>query len=219
MTNEEQKVEKITLQNIRDVFIIAGIFLFFTGWIFVYYYYEYFGISFLSVRVDYATYLVYSFKVFSSYGYAPMIALTAISSIVIYRRKKNILAMILFALILIPSLFALAKKVGHDEALNLRHHCASELREVQFIFRDTRGLTGYGNISDSILSGNIIVKNDMASLTNKAGASPLYLLGENENYFIVLNQPPASAEVKAVPIGELFFIDKKDVLYAKIPVR
>jgi hypothetical protein len=65
------KSNEIFLGDLRDILIIAGIFLFFTGWIYIYYFYDYFGISIL----DYATFIVYSFVVLISYYGSPLFGL------------------------------------------------------------------------------------------------------------------------------------------------
>src|SRR5258705_245203 len=112
---EESESFKVSLQDLRDILIIAGIYLFFTGWIYVYYFYDYFGIGLSLVNVDYTTYLVYSFLL----------------------KDANI-------------------------------------------------------------------------------PSQLFLLGQNNEYFFVLVQQPPINDIKALPLGAIYFVDKKNVLYSKI---
>ncbi|MDP4260986.1 MAG: hypothetical protein Q8941_00530 [Bacteroidota bacterium] len=55
-----------TLSKIRDLTIIIGIYLYFIAWVYVHFYYQQFGISTESVKIDYSTYLVYSYNVLIS---------------------------------------------------------------------------------------------------------------------------------------------------------
>lgn len=55
-----------TLKQIRDLTIIMGIYLYFISWVYVHFYYQQFGISTESVKIDYNSYLVYSYNVLTS---------------------------------------------------------------------------------------------------------------------------------------------------------
>ena len=54
------------LKRIRDLTIIVGIYLYFIAWIYVHFYYQQFGVSTESVRIDYSSYLMYSYNVLTS---------------------------------------------------------------------------------------------------------------------------------------------------------
>jgi hypothetical protein len=54
------------LKQIRDLTIIVGIYLYFIAWVYVHFYYEQFGISTESVKIDYNSYLMYSYNVVTS---------------------------------------------------------------------------------------------------------------------------------------------------------
>lgn len=55
-----------TLKKIRDLTILIGIYLYFIAWIYIHFYYQQFGISTESVKIDYSSYLMYSYNVLSS---------------------------------------------------------------------------------------------------------------------------------------------------------
>lgn len=55
-----------TLKLIRDLTIVVGIYLYFIAWVYVHFYYQQFGISTESIKIDYNSYLVYSYNVLSS---------------------------------------------------------------------------------------------------------------------------------------------------------
>ena len=55
-----------SLSKLRDLTIIVGIYLYFIAWVYVHYYYQQFGISTSSLKIDYSTYLMYSYNVLIS---------------------------------------------------------------------------------------------------------------------------------------------------------
>jgi len=209
--------EKISISDVRDILIIAGVFLFFTGWIYNFYFYDYFGISISLVSVDYTTYIVYSFVVLVSYHWLPLLGL--MSLVVIYSAwlKKYFTLTALIALLLFPGLYLLAKKVANDKAVELRT-LRTSMRQIVFVFKDDVGYLGYKFNNDSLPGKNVLVKHDLDILKNTAFPGQLYLLGQNQDYFFVLYQPSPAPDIKGLPLGDIYFVDKKEVLYSKITI-
>src|ERR1035438_4908527 len=110
---------KFSIGDLRDLLIIGGSFFFFTGWIYIYYFYDYFGISLSLVSIDYSTFIVYSFVVMISYYGLPLAGV--ITLVLSYRLwlKKYVTLMVLVALLLFPGLFVLAKSVANEKAVAL----------------------------------------------------------------------------------------------------
>lgn len=54
------------LTQIRDLTIIVGIYLYFIAWVYVTFYYSQFGISTEAIKIDYNSYLMYSYNVLRS---------------------------------------------------------------------------------------------------------------------------------------------------------
>lgn len=220
MTSKEAgltETGKISLGDLRDILIIAGVFLFFTGWIYNYYFYDYFGISISLVSVDYATYIVYSFVVLVSYYGLPLLALIAL--ILLYTKwlKKYFTLITVIVLLLFPGLYMLAKKVANDKAVELRT-VRNSMRQISFVFKDDAGYLCYKFNNDSLPGNNLLVKHDLGILKNTGFPGQLYLLGQNQEYFFVLYQPPPTPEIKGLPLGNIYFVDKKEVLYSKITI-
>src|SRR5215831_19192351 len=67
---------KDKLSIIRDLLIIAAIFLYFIAKVYVHFYYDKFGLRGQSLNIDYSTYLVYSYNVVYS---KPFLFLVVIS--------------------------------------------------------------------------------------------------------------------------------------------
>ncbi len=57
------------LKLFRDLTVIVGIYLYFIAWVYVHFYYRQFGISTESIKIDYSSYLVYSYNVLVSYKF------------------------------------------------------------------------------------------------------------------------------------------------------
>ncbi len=55
-----------TLKVIRDLTIVLAIYLYFIAWVYVHFYYQQFGISTNAIRIDYNSYLMYSYNVLTS---------------------------------------------------------------------------------------------------------------------------------------------------------
>jgi hypothetical protein len=54
------------LTRISNLIIIIGIYLYFVAWIYVHFYYQQFGVSTESLRIDYSAYLMFSWNVLGS---------------------------------------------------------------------------------------------------------------------------------------------------------
>jgi len=206
-----------SIGDLRDVLIIGGGFFFFTGWIYIYYFYDYFGISLSLISIDYATFIVYSFVVMISYDYLPLVGLIAL--VLIYKSwlKKYITLSILVALLLFPGLFLLAKGVAHEKAVALRNS-PNSMRQISFVFKDDAGFLAYRFDRDSLPGRNLFVQTDLTILKNTDIPGQLYLLGQNSDYFFVLSQPPPSPGIKELPFGSIYFINKNTVLYSRITI-
>jgi hypothetical protein len=211
---ESKPVHKISLGDVRDILIIAGIFLFFTGWVYIYYFYNYFGLSMSSVTINYADYLVYSYTVLTSYYWTPLLAFLVL---IILARKWLIgfTPLAISSVLLFLALYLLAKKVASDRALEIRSF-RENMRHISFVFKQDADFLAYKFNNDSLLSGDRILERDLNILKDTSVPSRLYLLGQNQEYFFVLYQDSARPGVKSLPFGNIYFINKSYVLYSKV---
>lgn len=56
-----------TLKSIRDISFFLGIYFLFSGWMYIYYYLDYFGISVREADIDYSQFGIYSYSVIAYY--------------------------------------------------------------------------------------------------------------------------------------------------------
>jgi len=240
------------LKVIRDFTIILAIYLYFIAWVYVHFYYHQFGISTDAIKIDYNSYLVFSYNVVTSVQFIcwlKTIALvvlsalaltiiiwwlsrkvTALQKFISYAgsnhfvlriwqliKKYRLLLLVIICILVFPKLFSISREVA---IANYREDRQStqNLKTIEFIFRKDAEFLSPTVVLDSSLSpqNNLfaditIIKNDTQQI--------LRLLGESDQYYIVLQQRPFNKQLGALPTGYVYFIDKKDVLLAKIVLR
>jgi hypothetical protein len=233
---------KDTLSRISNLLIITAVFLYFTAWVYVHFYFGQFGLTTGSLKIDYSTYLVYSYNVFFSFQFLyiliPLLILWLAVQVILYRTNKfkdmrpayasmhrrirtirvtigrnKFGFLVLLMLIAFPPLFICARAVALSDYDRDRFG-KSYLKKVQFIF----------NKGAEWLSSDTVVvlppehqrfKQDIARLKYDT-ADLLRLLAESDNYFFVLLQGPYDKRSKTFPEANVFLINKKDVLLSKI---
>lgn len=217
---------KDNLAKISNLVILLGIYLYFIAWVYVHSYYGHFGIAPSALNIDYSAYLVFSFNVLVStqfligLGVFVLLGLVRMGMIVYNKRLPSLITRFQFVWLLtfmaglFPWLFFVAQAAAWKDYTNERLNKGT-LRSIEFVFRkdadiqnpaqvlDTAGVAGKDLLGDLRL-----LKNDSTRL--------LKLLGESDAYYIVLKQLPVNPAIGALPIGFVYFVDKKDVLLAKI---
>jgi hypothetical protein len=241
-----------TLKLIRDLTIIIGIYLYFIAWVYVNFYYQQFGISTASVKIDYSSYLMYSYNVITSppflywvkffvvlvlirllvlfvsdllskrYTFFAKINLLLLNNLFTVTVKKltkqySLLVLIIFLVIIFPLLFKVSRRVAVDNYRQDRIH-TENLKSIQFIFRKDADLMSPAMVLDSSLSRSHIFYNDLAVLKNDQ-QQLLRLLAESDDYYIVLQQRPFNKALGALPLGYVYYVNKKDILLSKIILR
>jgi len=241
-----------TLKLLRDLTIIVGIYLYFIAWVYIHFYYQQFGISTESVRIDYNSYLVYSYNVLTSSNFLYWVKVVglvvAIRWLFIYiisrlknkndffkktsallsnnfitvffttiRQRYALLPLLIFMVAVFPLLFRVARDVAVNNYRQDRMDTRS-LKTIQFIFRKDAGPLSPAVVLDSLLPQDNTFYEDIA-LIKKDEQQVLKLLGESDKYYIVLQQYPYDKSVGALPSGNVYFINKQDILLSKIILR
>jgi len=240
------------LKVIRDFTIILAIYLYFIAWVYVHFYYHQFGISTDAIKIDYNSYLVFSYNVVTSVqfiSWLKTIALvvlsalaltiiiwwlsrkvTALQKFISYAgsnhfvlriwqlvKKYRLLLLVIICILVFPKLFSISREVA---IANYREDRQStqNLKTIEFIFRKDAEFLSPTVALDSSLSPQNNLFADITIIKNDA-QQILRLLGESDQYYIVLQQRPVNKQLGALPTGYVYFIDKKDVLLAKIVLR
>jgi hypothetical protein len=225
------------LAKTRDLIIIIGIYTYFTAFVYVHFYYESFGLSTQSLKIDYASYLVYAYDVVS----APLFIFCALVLIIllfvgkmalhyVYQKKLResarfqkmfvryrFLGRVLQLVLLFPFLYYTAQVVARQDYVQARMDLKN-LKAIQFVFRGSaEGLSPYTRLDSIPLSSNEL-SGDMA-LLKRDTSQRLNLLGESDQEYIVLNQPSYDTALHQLPSGYIYYVIKNDVLLARISLR
>lgn len=215
---------KDTLSRISSLLVVTAVFLYFTAWVYMHFYYEQFGLTTGSLKIDYSTYLVYSYNVFFSFQFLyiliPLSILTLLirvlyGRIVVMREtltRHKFGLLLLLMLLAFPLLFLCARAVALSDYHRDREG-DSYLKKVQFIFnKDAECLS---SSDTAVILPPERFKLDVSTLKYDT-AGILRLLAESDDYFFVLRQGPYNATYRRFPEGYVFLVNKKDVLLAKI---
>jgi len=235
---------KDTLSRISNLLIVTAVFLYFTAWVYMHFYYEQFGLTTGSLKIDYSTYLVYSYNVFFSlqffYILLPLLVLWLLIQIVLYLTKKykntrssyttmhrrirvvrviinrnKFSLLVLVMLVAFPLLFFCARAVALNDYHRDRETDDTYLKKVQFIFNKDAEWLSSSDTAVILPPKHERFKYDIPVLKYDTAAI-LRLLAESDNYFFVLRQGPYNTTYRRFPEGYVFLVNKKDVLLAKI---
>ncbi len=132
-------------------------------------------------------------------------------------KSYRLLCFIIISILIFPKLFSIAREIA---IANYREDRVStqNLKTIEFVFRKDAEFLSPAVVLDSSLSPKNNLYTDIAVLKNDS-TQVLRLLGQSDEYYIVLQQRPYNKDVGALPTGYVYFIDKKDVLLTKIILR
>lgn len=208
----------ISLSEARDLTVVIAIFLFFTGWIYLYFFYHYFGLSVGILSTSYSDYLVYSYFVLSAYWGLPILLIAGLIAVYLYWFRNRQVVLVALVIAAFPLLAFAAKKVATEKAFHLREDPQS-MRHISFVFREHADMLAPGRTPDSALAGRAVLLHDNDVLRNNdIRNNMLFFLGQNEDYYFVLYQPKGLPNISALTLGTLYYVNKQDVLYSKITI-
>ena len=131
--------------------------------------------------------------------------------------RYKLLCFIIVSILIFPKLFSISREVAianyRADRLNTKN-----LKTVEFIFRADAEFLSPNVVLDTALSHQNNLYSDIGVIKNDS-SQILRLLGQSDEYYIVLQQRPYNNKVGQLPEGYVYFIDKKDVLLAKIVLR
>jgi hypothetical protein len=209
------------LSTIRDLLIVIAIYLYFIAWIYLHTYYSHFGIATESLRLDYSSYMVFSYNVLQSTEFLLLAGVSVMIFILggiflprflkgktftAKRRIKKLLncLLVFFLVSLFPILYRIAHSTATDNYVHDRTSIGSR-RRVEFIFKSDSG------VADSALSSSYHLR-----MVLKDEGRTLRLLGETDEHYIVLNQRPFDTLVRSFPEGSVYYVNKKDVMLSRV---
>ncbi len=138
------KNEDSFLKKFAELSFVITIFLYFAGWIYIYEYFNYFGLSIRELEVDFYYVLIYSLNVFfylfkfDNFITTLLLVATIITIVflVMFQGNRKIVPWV-SCFILFFFLYHTSMKAGRDEAKAARMYKTSLLRKVAFVLKDT----------------------------------------------------------------------------------
>ena len=131
--------------------------------------------------------------------------------------RYRLFCFIIVSILIFPKLFSISREVAianyREDRLQTQN-----LKTIEFIFRAGAEFLSPTVVLDSTLSSQNNLYNDIGVIKNDS-TQILRLLGQSDEYYIVLQQRPYNKKLGSLPTGYVYFIDKKDVLLAKIVLR
>ena len=209
---------KVSVEEVSKVLVIIGFFLFFAGWIYLYYFYDYFGLSLSIINLGYADYIVYSFTVLTSYYFTPLIALLFLWFLARTWLRKYMLFSVFLGAVLFLGLFFLAKNVARNRALETRTS-RSHLRQISFLFSEETRLLSDSSLIHSFASSRVDLQEDLRILRSYNDSNLLMLLGQNADNYFVLYQQSSPGGINALPFGKVYFIPKNSLLFSQVIIK
>ena len=214
------------LSRISKLVAVVVVYVYFTAWIYVHFYYEEFGISTAIIKIDYKSYLIFSWNVFTTPFFLVVTAGVALAAFLIYyfvkgraffkKPQNKFNTLLVLMVLLFPYLFFHARYSALTNYRNDRIN-TSNLKSIQFVFRAGSDLLSPALTLDSLKKLPVPLSGDIALVRGESG--PLKLLGESDDKYIILNQIPYDSSLNLLPEGYIYFVAKSDVLITRIILR
>ncbi|HTH82074.1 MAG TPA: hypothetical protein VL490_04020 [Mucilaginibacter sp.] len=113
--------------KIRDITVIIAVYLYFSGWIYVYAYFGYYGLSMSQLDIDFYSLLIYSFNpfvnIFNIFSLPRIIILAVLISVIAYLLRKTKFMKVIkehflipLLIIIFPALYYLSNAAGVSQA-------------------------------------------------------------------------------------------------------
>jgi hypothetical protein len=199
------------LSSVRDIAFVVGIYSYFSGWVYVYAYFQFFGLSVGQSGIEIYSYLIYSYNVLeyvlSERGFVFWVSITVIAGMTLIRMimrqkpRKKVSRFVLVAVLvlLFPFLLYYAQKAGSATAQFNAYNAQSLLPSIELHFKKESFATS--------LRGDSLEFARLLSINDKGG---LKLISSTDAEVYVLSFKP---DTSYLPV--IFRIKKENIVYAK----
>jgi|ERR1035441_552339 hypothetical protein len=180
---------------------IAAAYLYFTGWVYAYFYYKDFGVTLVSLDMPLQYFFVYAYTPLATLWGVCVVLLMA-GAVYLYAAKKVGTILLSSALILVfPILFFIARGVAHDLSIQRRSNPA---RKVRMLLKHPDAAAV--NL-DPVNPG----------VVHSLGREEFQLLFETKDRFIVFFQP---ARIEgALPEAYVLSIMRSDLVWSMVIIQ
>ncbi|TFF37087.1 hypothetical protein [Mucilaginibacter psychrotolerans] len=226
---QESPVETETsfFKNAKDISFVLAIYLYFSGWVYIYTYFNFFGISIRQADMEFYYFLIYSVNVLTYLfidHWLVAILLLAGSILLIKFLKQSwivyMLCIIWFAIVYVSAIFS----AGVDGKKDFAYRGSGLLR-VKFVLKEDIEGTGAKGAADSVkkarVDKGIYAPSTINRLTNEFKAcnqqgSLRLLLTTKEEYIVILADRLVTVDNALEKDKQIYTIKKEDVKLARI---
>jgi hypothetical protein len=209
--SESGKKSSGLLSSVRDTAFVVAIYSYFSGWIYVYAYFQFFGLSVGQSGIEVYSYLIYSYNtleyVFSERGFVFWISIALVAGIILIRMivrqkpRKMVSRFVLGAglVMLFPFFLYYAQRAGSASAQFNTYNAQTFLPSIELHFKKESFATSLR--SDSLEFTKLLNINDKGGLK---------LVSSTDAEIFVLSFEP---DTSSIPV--IFRIKKEIIVYAK----
>jgi hypothetical protein len=113
--------------------LIIGAYLYFCGWVYIYYFIDNFSISLASIEIPFYYFIVYAYSVIFNWLSVIILIITLIILLIAYKYISNKMINLLLLILLFPVLLLLARYKANSESLSIRR---GDARSIVFYFKE-----------------------------------------------------------------------------------
>ena len=211
------------LKNALELAFLIALYLYFSGWIYLYFYLNSFGLSIRQVDIDFYNLIIYSLNVFiylfsrsATVIVLTILTILAITVLAIMIKSKPSLLFIIF-LGLFPILYVTSAQVGIMDARKQLINKTSNLKNIEFVLKNSNDDNTLKNttVKRSIIEAtNKQERNDF--LTNNMNENLRLIMADNEEYYVFLSDSVINESNVANFVPIVYSIKKENILFIKI---
>lgn len=183
----------------KEIVVISSVYLYFSGWTYIYFLFDGFGISLHAVDIPFYYFFVYSYSVIETHAISTMFVVVSLFVFLCFSRymwSKYLIAVLLVALF--PATFYIARQTALKEVRNIRSEAGASYPEVRFTLKGAYP----AKHSDQRSTISFDALNDGWSLK---------LLTHTSKYFYAVYVPKKLPKVKALPMTQVFIIPSDNI--------
>lgn len=204
------------LKSARDLAFIVAIYLYYMGWIYIYFYLSSFNLSVKAIDADVYNFLIYSSDVFLylyNHHLFVFIIIVLFPLLFFWEKTSHIFIKLspFLIVLLFPLTFFVAKTAADYNANLAKHDPLTYLPRVKFIFKE--GKPDTGEKKSKAIDSNLTDNNEERVNTLKWNRNGFYrLIAANKDDYYVLHTPDA----KGSDSPQIYVIKKENVEFAQI---
>ncbi|HYV94611.1 MAG TPA: hypothetical protein VE978_22750 [Chitinophagales bacterium] len=229
MSKEVKDELSIFLEVTKNVALSLAVILFFIGWIYLYYFFKYFGISMFNIKVELTSLYIYAFRVLLQTLPAIIFFVYLIVLGLLFHFRNffgTYFRIIIFsvAITIFPCFYLIARCYAAERASRLLHN-DEQTNVIYFNFTKSylnecsRKVDSSGTLS-RILSTSLAfdLKADSILLMRNKHYQ-LRLFFENDNDYVVLYNPNSDTSKQLIKNIEMYRVAKNQINFAKIMIN